>query len=120
LSRRVPVTTIDAYLEEEGWPHVALLKIDTEGHELRVLEGAAVALSRGLVDCIQFEFNEMNVISRSFLHDFRTLLSSHRFFRLLPRGVVPLRGEPLEELFAFQNIVAVRTNSPLTSLPAFA
>lgn len=113
--RRVPVVTLDAYLEEQGWPDVALLKIDTEGHELRVLEGATAALSRGLIDCIQFEFNEMNVVSRSFLRDFHTLLPRHRFFRLLPKGVVPLRGAPLEEIFAFQNIVAVRADSPLAA-----
>ena len=35
----VNMTTLDAFLESEGWPTVDLLKIDVEGAELSVLEG---------------------------------------------------------------------------------
>jgi len=35
----VKTTTLDAFLEGEGWPAVNLLKIDVEGAELMVLEG---------------------------------------------------------------------------------
>ena len=36
---RVALTTLDAEAEEYGWAGVDIIKIDAEGHELRVLEG---------------------------------------------------------------------------------
>lgn len=109
----VPVTTLDAYIEQHGISHATLLKVDTEGHELEVLRGARSAIERGVFDCIQFEFNEMNIFPRAFLRDFRLLLPSFSFYRLLPRGAVKLVGAPLEEIFAYQNIVAARLGSPV-------
>jgi len=35
----VATTTLDAFLEGEGWPKVDLVKIDVEGAEIRVLDG---------------------------------------------------------------------------------
>ena len=38
-SFKVATTSLDAFLEEAGWPHVDLVKIDVEGAELAVLDG---------------------------------------------------------------------------------
>jgi len=38
-SRSVATTTLDTYLEMEGWPNVDLVKIDVEGAETKVLDG---------------------------------------------------------------------------------
>ncbi len=35
----VEITTIDAYLESQGWPEIDLVKVDVEGSELLVWEG---------------------------------------------------------------------------------
>lgn len=37
----VSATTVDCFLQEVGWPHVDLVKIDVEGAEITVLEGMA-------------------------------------------------------------------------------
>lgn len=105
---QVPIDTLDRVAEEHGVGRIDYLKIDTEGNELAVLEGAARLLAESRVGYIHFEFNEMNVVSRVFLRDFRKLLPSHRLYRLLPRGLLPL-GERIvaTEIFAFQNILAV-------------
>lgn len=42
--RRLPATTIDALAAQHGDPQ--LLKVDVEGHELRVLQGATCTLER--------------------------------------------------------------------------
>ena len=98
----------DVIADLHGVGRIDYLKIDTEGNELAVLEGAARLLAESRVGYIHFEFNEMNVVSRVFLRDFRKLLPSHRLYRLLPRGLLPL-GERIvaTEIFAFQNILAV-------------
>ena len=42
----VPVTTLDVLLRTRGWPAVSLIKIDVQGAEARVLEGAEETLRR--------------------------------------------------------------------------
>ena len=42
----VPVTTLDELLRTRGWPAVSLIKIDVQGAEARVLEGAEETLRR--------------------------------------------------------------------------
>lgn len=109
----VGVTTVDRYLDEVDLPHVNLLKVDTEGHEYAVLLGAQGAMARGHFDLIQFEFNEMNIVARRFMLDFFELLEGFSLFRLLPDGLLPIMstGEPLlREVYAFQNVVAVRAS----------
>jgi FkbM family methyltransferase len=106
----VEVSTVDRFVGEHGIDRIDLLKTDTEGHDLQVLRGALETIRAERVGLIQFEFNEMNSVSRAFFRDFCALLPDHDFFRLLPDGPVPLRPEPpfLGEIFAFQNIIARR------------
>ena len=104
----VDVDSLDNVADTQGIDRIDLLKIDTEGHELAVLCGARRLLSEGRIGLIHFEFNEMNVYSRSFFRDFRTMLRGYEFFRLLPSDLLPLRTNALDtELFGFQNILAV-------------
>lgn len=104
----VNVITLDEFIEGKGLTRVDLLKIDTEGYELNVLKGGVKAIRSGTVRAIQFEFNEMNVVSRVFFKDFVEMLPQYQLHRMLPGGLqriddyVPVRCE----LFAFQNIVA--------------
>ena len=105
----VKVETLDAYAQSQSIKHINVLKIDTEGFELQVLLGAKTLLRKNSIDLIQFEFNEMNVFTRTFFKDFVDLLPDYNFYRLLPSGLLPL-GEyrPLtHEIFGFQNVVAL-------------
>jgi FkbM family methyltransferase len=106
----VDVTTIDEFAQQHKIEHINLLKIDTEGNELKVLLGAKNLLSKQRIDIIHFEFNEMNVASRVYFKDFVNLLEGFTFYRMLPDSLMPLKeyNPILWELFAFQNIVATR------------
>jgi FkbM family methyltransferase len=104
----VEMDTIDHFSEANGIDIIDFLKIDTEGNELEVLKGAARLLKAGRVRFIQFEFNEMNTVSRVFLADFFSILPNHTLFRLLPHDFLPIENVPLtREVFAFQNLLAV-------------
>jgi FkbM family methyltransferase len=107
---KVRCARLDTLAREHGFGRIGLLKIDTEGHELAVLQGARGLLEAGAIDVIQFEFNEMNVISRVFMKDFFALLPGYRFFRLLPTGALHLEvyDPRFMEVFAYQNIVCIR------------
>ncbi|MEX2264186.1 MAG: FkbM family methyltransferase [Bryobacteraceae bacterium] len=54
----VPVRTLDSVMEEMGVDHIDLIKIDVEGHEPRVLEGAQKLLRDRRVQAVLCEFNE--------------------------------------------------------------
>lgn len=106
---QIKLNTIDHFLETEGINQVLFLKIDTEGHEYAILQGAEQALQNGRILWIQFEFNEMNVASRVFFKDFWDLLKDYRLFRLTPNGLMPIQRYSVAdcEVFRFQNFVAV-------------
>lgn len=111
-SLEVNVTTIDKFVKDYKISNIRLLKIDTEGNELKVLKGAKQTISEQLIDIIHFEFNEMNVCSKVFFKDFYDILNNYLFYRLLPDGLVHL-GEynPVyHEIFAYQNIIAINKN----------
>lgn len=63
----------------------------------------------GKIKAIQFEFNIMNIASKSYFLDFWKILSDYKFYRLLPNGMVKIEQyKPWYcEIFAFQNIVAI-------------
>lgn len=109
-SERVRVETVDRFCEREGVAHIDFLKLDVEGHELSVLNGARRMLSEGRVSVIQFEFGPANIYSRTFFYDFWTLLADdYRIYRIVPEGVAPITfyGEHLE-VFLTTNYLAVR------------
>jgi FkbM family methyltransferase len=104
----VPLITLDAYCCAESILAIDFLKIDTEGNELNVLKGSRAMIQKNAIRAIQFEFNEMNVVSRVFLKDFYDILRGYSFYRLLPRALLPLgRYSSRNEIFAFQNILAL-------------
>ena len=112
ISHKIEIRTLDSVARDLEITHIDLLKIDVEGNELNVLKGAGDLLKNERIRIIQFEFNEFNIISKSRLADFFELLPEYDFFRMLPDGVVKLEYNPVFcEIFAFQNIVAVRKNS---------
>ncbi|MDE1170060.1 MAG: FkbM family methyltransferase [Verrucomicrobium sp.] len=105
----VEIRTLDTVCAEEGIEHIDLLKIDTEGAELKVLQGAARLIAENRIKVVHFEFNRMNVIARSFFQDFAALLPRHSFGRLLPQGILALDPGDLfsTNFFEFQNLVAL-------------
>ncbi len=72
---RVPCITVDQVLQREGWLEIDVLKIDAEGHDLGVLDGAAGALKGQRVALILFEYNTFwpTLPERSLQHTVRWL-----------------------------------------------
>jgi len=113
-SHEVQIRYVDELLHEGSEVHFA--KIDTEGHEYDVLKGATHSIEAGNIWSIQFEFNEMNVVSRVFLRDYFQLLDNYNFYRLLSDTVKPIEYDPRQEIFKFQNILAVHNSKDFNHL----
>lgn len=109
----IKLTTLDIFTQKYKIDRISLLKIDTEGHEYSILKGATRLLEEDKIDLIQFEFGEMNVISRCYFKDFYDLLKGkYRLFRLLPTGLLPIENYNARfyEIFIYQNIVGIHHN----------
>lgn len=111
LEEEVTLTTVDSFCAQEGIDRIDFVKLDVEGHELRVLEGAQRSLGAGRIDAIQFEFSAANLESRTFLKDFYDLLSgSYALHRVLQDGLYPIDAykETHEVFKRATNYVALR------------
>ncbi len=107
---QVEVATIDSYVAEQEVDWIDLLKIDVEGSEMDVLNGATQTIARDAVHVLQIEFNEMHVLSRTFVRDIMDALPRHRVYRLLRSGeLFDLTNERtvLRELYGYQNLIAL-------------
>jgi FkbM family methyltransferase len=106
----VQVTTGDRYCSDRGLNRIDILKIDTEGHDLDVLNGFREMLARRPIPVIQFEFGFVHIPARNVLEDFYNLLLPFNYAvgRLHPRCVEFKDYEPREdENFRMGNYIAV-------------
>jgi FkbM family methyltransferase len=107
----VVTTTLDAYARRASLGRIDLLKVDTEGHDLAVLEGAAGLLREGRIAVIQFEYNQTWIYARRYLRDAFRLLEplGYRLGKLTPCGVEFYQSwDPAREDFRGPIYVACR------------
>lgn len=71
----IQTSTIDEYCREHALTYLDLVKVDTEGNDLKVIRGAKGLLRRGSIGVLQFEYNHTWVHSRSYLKDVYDLIS---------------------------------------------
>lgn len=100
-------STLDAFCTENNIRQIDFLKLDVEGHELKVLEGGAETLKN--VKYIQFEFGGCNIDSRTFFQDFYYLLHPQFDIHLvLKDGIKKLDGyKETYELFITTNFFCI-------------
>lgn len=109
FTETVQIRKLDEVFPELDISMVDFLKIDVEGHELDVLNGARKLLEGRLIQNIQFEFGGPNLYSRIFLRDIFEFLHSYDFsIHVIKFGrVVPLSDYlPRYEVFSPTNFIA--------------
>lgn len=98
----VPVSRLDAFMAEKGVQHIDLLKIDAEGFDLHVIEGAAGLLASNAIDVVMFEYADGWISSRRFLQEACAFLEGHNYqmFRLYNGFLTPFTYETRHENFS--------------------
>jgi FkbM family methyltransferase len=117
VAEDVEITTLDEYCAGHDVTRIDLLKLDVEGAELDVLQGATGLLEAGGIGTIQWEFGGCNIDSRTFFQDFWYLLHDHYdIYRMLSDGLWPIdRYEERYERFVTTNLVAISRQGRMRS-----
>jgi FkbM family methyltransferase len=115
----VPVTTVDAFCEEQGLSQVDFIKIDAEGYEMAVLRGMASSLARQAIRLIQFEYGGTWLDARETLAGAHAWLRQHQYelYRLLPSGLEKIQYDcRRHECFKYANFVAAASPAVIEQL----
>lgn len=87
---------------------IDFLKIDVEGYELQVLQGAQQLISQNRIRFIQIEIGAASISTKQFLFDFWKILSSqYNFYFILKKGIYKINTyEPyLENFYGASNFL---------------
>tara|TARA_Y100001968_G_C19371165_1_gene725202 strand:- start:563 stop:1411 length:849 start_codon:yes stop_codon:yes gene_type:complete len=80
---------LDQFCTSNKINYIDLLKIDVEGFESIVLEGAHSLIVSKKIKVIQVEYGKANLFSRYFIHDYFNDYSEHYVIgKLFPKGVI--------------------------------
>ncbi|MBV5331721.1 FkbM family methyltransferase [bacterium] len=105
----VAIETIDEFCTEKNIPKIDYLKLDTEGNELKCLQGAEKMIKNGEIEIIQFEFGGTNIDGGSYFQDFWYMLKDYDIFRIISNGLWKITHySEYEEIFLAQNFLAIR------------
>ena len=115
VEETIELDSLDHFCTIHGIQEIDVLKMDVEGHEVAVLQGANRLLTEKRIKLIQFEFGGCNIDSRTYFRDFFHLLNPNfRLFRLLADGLQPIdRYNESLEVFQSANYVALRRDLAL-------
>ena len=81
--------TLETFCSEHNITRIVFAKVDTEGNDMRVLEGARDLLERGAIDFLQFEYNHRWILFRNYLKDVFDLVEplGYRVAKVTPHGL---------------------------------
>ena len=107
-NEEIQLSTIDSFCKKNNIDKIHFLKIDVEGHEINVLQGANEMISGGKIDYIQFEFGGCNIDSRTYFQNFYYLLhDKYKIYRILVDGLYEITSYTEDlEIFITVNYLA--------------
>ena len=112
----VSVESLDTFSKKAGIQRISLLKIDTEGFDIKALSGAENLLKNHHIDVIQFEYSNYWKNTKSTLGAALNLLSGYGYSTSLlsPNGLEEFDYQRYGEVFGWMNFVSVSPNIELS------
>jgi len=105
----VNITTLDIFCKENFIDEIDLLKLDTEGYELKILGGAENMILKNKIKIIQFEFGAPSEENYSFFDFFNVLGEKYYIYRILQNGIFRIKEyKHYYEIKTVTNFVAIR------------
>ena len=124
ITETVQLIALDRYCSEIGITAIDFMKVDVEGHEVDVLQGARGLLGKGAIKYVQFEYHATWIYSRSQIRDVFALLANgpYQIYKLLGGGrfLRLRRYSQAIETYQYANYLLVAGDNPLpgTSIEA--
>lgn len=103
--------TLDFFCEKNGIKEIDFIKIDTEGAEWKILQGAHGLLKNRKIRAIQFEYGGCYVDAKTTLKDVMQYLTGNGYliFRIMPTGLIHIsKWVPSLENYHLSNYFALR------------
>jgi len=109
IKENILLKRMENYIEEKKIKYIDFIKIDVEGHELKVLESFGKYLSFDFINYIQFEYGEANLDSHTTLRELYKLLESNGFkiAKIMQNGLEIRDYKSYMENFQYANYVAI-------------
>jgi FkbM family methyltransferase len=107
-TEEVTLETIDRFCEQHDVQSIDFVKIDAEGHEVDILEGARESLQKGIIQIVQFEYGGTYIDSRRLLKDVFQIVAGldYTVFLIAPdRLIAYLQYDQRLENFQYKNFV---------------
>ena len=100
----------DSYIQAHKIEHIHFVKIDVEGAEHLVLNGLLQAISNKQIDVIQFEYGQVNIITKALLIDFYQFFygQGYKIGKIYPNYVEFTDYGFTQENFLGPNYLAIR------------
>lgn len=110
---QIACTTVDDEINVKKITFVDFLKIDVEGFDLKVIEGAMQSMNEGKIGLIQFEYNTGWIDTGSTLLNAYKILKANKYeiYLIISKGLVPFDIEIYGEFYSFSNFLAVSPGS---------
>ena len=115
----IAVTTLDEFLTQQNIDTVTFAKIDVEGFDGLVLEGARGSLAKGVFDLVQFEYNWRWLLNSQSLKNVFQLIEDlpYRLGKLAGEKIIVFEEWHFEmDRFFENNYVLLRKGGPFDQL----
>jgi FkbM family methyltransferase len=113
IACKVSTITLDEFCKDKGINHIDFLKIDTEGAESAIINGAKYMIEQGNIGIIQFEYGGTYQDAATTLHDIYKYLTNNFYsiYRITGNGLLPVdTWHNALENYRYSNYVAVYIN----------
>ena len=74
---KVELKKLDNYINDDNFKNIDFIKIDTEGHESKVIEGGINFINKHRVKLIQIEFNWHHLFTHNTIFQFSEMLKNY-------------------------------------------
>jgi FkbM family methyltransferase len=107
---KLKTKTLDSIFDQETFD---IIKIDCEGHDMKILAGSTNLLRDKRVKFIQFEYNHYWLEQGSSLYQAITLLNGfgYNIYRIYNNGIKEFKYDELGDYFRYSNYLAVLNSS---------
>lgn len=109
--QEIKLFNLDSYCTQNEIYKIHFMKLDTEGNEFSILQGAEKMLREARIDFIQFEFGGSNISSRTYFRDYFYFLTNLNYdmYRVVQDGLYKIENYSLShEIFLVTNFIAVQ------------